>query len=144
VPAGLGANELFINCTYEAILTALNRAAYTLVPYHKKKTLSKFWWDQERKSLKDDAQSTHIIWIISAGKPRSGVIFQNRNKDKYKYQLNIKENKANEKLLFTNILQSCFTNSNALPMKRECTPSLILLILLGYASHRRASDQRAR
>jgi len=31
-----------------------------------------------------------------------------------------------------------------LPVKRECTPSLFLLILLGYASHRRASDQRTR
>jgi len=30
----------------------------------------------------------------------------------------------------------------ALLVKRECTPSLFLLILPGYASHRRASDQR--
>jgi len=44
----------------------------------------------------------------------------------------------------THILQSCFITYNALPMKRVCTPSLILLILLGYASHRRASDQRPR
>jgi len=45
---------------------------------------------------------------------------------------------------FMFILQICFTTSNAFPVNWECTPSLILLILLGYASHRRASDQRAR
>jgi len=112
VPAGLGVTELFIDFTYEAILTALNRAASISVPYHKKKAFSKFWWDQEMKSLKEDAQSTHIIWI-SAGKPRSGIIFQNRNKAKNKYRLHIKENKANEKLLITNKLQSELCSKNS-------------------------------
>jgi len=31
-----------------------------------------------------------------------------------------------------------------LPVERECTPSMFLMILPGYTSHRRASDQRTR
>ena len=98
------AAEMFVDTTYENILTALHNAATASVPYHRKKCSSKFWWNEEMKELKKNAHSTHLTWV-TAGKPRSGPIFQNRNKAKYKYRLQIKENKANEKLVVTNKLQ---------------------------------------
>ena len=53
------------------------------------------------KTFKAEEFSAHSIWI-NAGKPRRGPIFLNRNKAKYKYQMQIKENKAKEKLLTNN------------------------------------------
>ena len=65
--------ESIIDSTYEAVIVALINSASVSVPYHKKKHLSKFWWDQEMKTLKAEAFSTYSIWV-NAGKTRSGPI----------------------------------------------------------------------
>jgi len=55
--------------------------------------------------LKHDSLRTHEVWV-KAGKPRSGILFKERNEAKYKYKLKIKMNKKSEKQLKTPSLQN--------------------------------------
>jgi len=84
-----------INYVYDSITCALFSAGQEAVPVHVKKS-KKFWWDQFLSAAKDEAQSTHNIWV-NAGRPRSGPIFLVRNQAKYKYRLHIKNGKKKEK-----------------------------------------------
>ena len=55
---------------YFQTVHALKIAGKTFVPSHKK-NFTKFWWDEQMRSVTDTSMIKHRIWI-EAGKPRSG------------------------------------------------------------------------
>ena len=100
-----------INSIYNLVVSSIQSASRAAVPVHKK-NYQKFWWDQLMSLAKDEAMCTHAAWV-DAGKPRSGPIFQTRNQAKYKYRLEIKNNKNSEKLVISDKLQEDLCNKNS-------------------------------
>jgi len=49
------------------------------------KNFFKFWWDEELKSLKEASINTDKLWK-SAGRPRSGPIFNEQQSSKLRYR----------------------------------------------------------
>jgi exonuclease III len=83
-----------IETVYSKIILGLNNAALQTVPRIESNFL-KFWWDQELNVAKDKAIASNINWI-AAGKPNSGIIFDERKKDKYAYRNCIRQKKKKE------------------------------------------------
>jgi exonuclease III len=102
--------EKHIDEIYVSIIEALKKAGNEALPIHTK-TSAKFWWNHDLQNLKLKAIDTHEKWL-SAGKPRSGPIFQSRNAAKYDYRWHIKQEKLNEKKLVTDKLQSDLCNKS--------------------------------
>jgi exonuclease III len=99
-----------IDSTYNTIISVLNNAAYQHVPRVKANVL-KFWWDQELSELKDKAIASNKLWM-EAGKPRNGVIFDNRKSDKYKYKCLIKRKQLETRENITNDLHEALMNKD--------------------------------
>ena len=99
--------ELF----YSDIINALLQSCKEVVPILKVNAL-KYWWDQEMDILKNNSILSHREWL-NAGKPRSGPIFEKRNRDKYTYRNKIKSHKSSEKCEISNDLHECLINKNS-------------------------------
>jgi hypothetical protein len=52
----------------------------------------KFWWSSDLSNLKKQSIFSHNSWL-TAGKPLSGTIAENKNKDKLRYKLAMKKAK---------------------------------------------------
>ena len=101
-----------INDYYLKITSLLKDISSECIPvFGNKKNSQKFWWDEEMKILKQASITTHQAWV-SAGKPRQGICFDERNKAKYKYRWKIKNDKKSEKLLKSSSLQDKLKNKN--------------------------------
>jgi len=88
-------NQDTIEGWYTDIVEAVTQAASTTVPKVKSGTLKHFW-DEELNELKRTSINSHDLWV-EAGKPRSGDIYANRTRDKYKYKAAINARKLTEK-----------------------------------------------
>ena len=88
-----------INNIYEEIVDALVVSAVAAVPICRQ-NFFKFWWNQELDCLKENSIESHKLWV-SAGRPRSGPIFNKRNKDRSAYRLAIKRNEFESTQHFT-------------------------------------------
>lgn len=91
-----------IESWYNSIVNALLQASYCTIPYTKANNF-KYWWNDNLNILKQKCIESHTAWV-SAGKPRSGPIFQKRNADKTLYRQNIKFYKDNENKTASNSL----------------------------------------
>ena len=75
--------------TVEALIAASD-SCITVLPQN----ALKHWWNSDLSNLKKQSITSHNIWL-NAGKPLSGILFENKNKDKMRYKLAIKQSKAN-------------------------------------------------
>ncbi len=91
-----------IDNIYEKIITALKLCAAIAIPL-RRKNFFKFWWSQELDCLKDSAMESDKLWK-SAGRPRSGPLYDKRFADKRAYRVAIRKNKRDSDGLFTNDL----------------------------------------
>jgi exonuclease III len=91
-----------INNVYNDVINALHCSANGVVPTHKE-NYYKFWWSQDLSCLKDNAIKSHKLWK-AAGKPRSGLIFQNYQSDKSLFKKRIREAQLEETWSYSNEL----------------------------------------
>ena len=91
-----------IDIIYEKIITALKLCAAIAIPL-RRKNFFKFWWSQELDCLKDSAMESDKLWK-SAGRPRSGPLYDRRFADKRAYRVAIRKNQRDSDGLFTNDL----------------------------------------
>ncbi|HMK58149.1 MAG TPA: hypothetical protein VK462_03780, partial [Nitrososphaeraceae archaeon] len=95
---------------YSSIVHALHNAAVQTIPSVETGCL-KFWWDQELNCYKDKAILSNNRWI-AAGKPRAGVVFEEKKKDKYAYRCCIRQKKNRELGDITNTLHESLLSKN--------------------------------
>jgi exonuclease III len=87
---------------YMNIVNALNNSAVGVVPLHKK-GFYKYWWCQTLDCLKESAIKSCQLWK-TAGKPRSGHIFQSYQAEKLAYKRRIRQGQREEAENYTNEL----------------------------------------
>jgi hypothetical protein len=87
---------------YNEIVEILNHYANCFVP-QRSKSYFKFWWSEELDCLKDNAMQSSSIWK-EAGKPRSGLIFNQYRSDKQAYRLAIRQHKDDDARVYSNDL----------------------------------------
>lgn len=76
------------------------------------KSFFKFWWDEELSRLKQDSIDSERAWR-NAGKPRSGVVFGNRNACRLRYRKRLRDNKLFEAKRYTNNLHDKLINKDS-------------------------------
>ena len=69
----------------------------------RRKSFCKFWWSQGLDLLNDNSFRSHIIWL-TAGKPHSGLIADQRRKDTLAYKHAIHVEQQRERTCYTNNL----------------------------------------
>jgi len=97
-----------LNNIYDKTVCILQHCANMCVP-KRRKNFYKFWWNQELDLLKGESIKSYKNWQ-SAGRPRSGVIFNKFRADKLAYKLAIRENQKREKCTYTNDLHDALSN----------------------------------
>ena len=95
---------------YSSIVHALHNVAVQTIP-HVESGCLKFWWDQEPNCFKDKAILSNKKWI-AAGKPKFGVVFEEKKRDKYAYRHCIRQKKARELGDITNELHENLLSKN--------------------------------
>ena len=89
-------------CYKQIVVQVLNTSAQMCIPQLASHVL-KPWWSRALSEMKQQSILVHHTWV-EAGKPRYGSIFENKNKIKLKYKLEIKrhnydaQNKISEEL----------------------------------------------
>jgi len=91
-----------IEAIYHSIINSLLSSSKLAVPANTKNYF-KFWWDEKLDELKNKSIASCRIWK-TAGKPRSGPIFNMYKKDRYAYRKVIRESRLNENRVYTNNL----------------------------------------
>lgn len=91
-----------IDSIYSSVVSVLQSAASTFVPKHRK-GFFKFWWDEEMNILKEASMEANKAWK-SAGKPRHGTIFHNRQSSRAKYRKRLREKQIYSTEVYTNDL----------------------------------------
>jgi len=99
-----------IESIYASIVFSLNNCAANTIPKMRVNKL-KFWWDQEVNEMKRRATISHRAWI-DANRPSTGIIYENRKKDKYAYCNKIRQGKMKEKQDISNSLHDALINKN--------------------------------
>jgi len=102
--------QLSVDLLYSKIVNALRNTASMHVPAMKKSFL-KFWWDEELNLLKQESIKSAQLWK-SAGKPRSGKIYQKYQSDRNAYRKSIREHQQLEDSSYTNNLHEALANKN--------------------------------
>jgi len=78
-----------IDDIYDRVVAALKSSALVAIPY-RLQNFFKYWWCQELDCLKQQSIESNQLWK-AAGKPRSGPIFNRRNKARRDYRLGIRK-----------------------------------------------------
>ena len=87
---------------YNDIVDILIEGANAFVPLHR----NNFWWNEELSALKADSVKSNNLWK-TAGKPRSGQLFEERQKCRLRYRRALRENEHLETQSYTNDLHEC-------------------------------------
>jgi len=98
------------NIIYDRLVEGLCFSANMHIPKHKK-NFFKFWWSQELDMFKEKAIASCREWK-SAGKPKSGPIFQQYIKDKSSYKQCIRKAQSAETTCYTNDLHEALLRKN--------------------------------
>ena len=99
-----------IDAFYDEIVLALNTCADSCI-VKCSKNFFKHWWSEELNLRKNDSIVTFNAWK-SAGKPRSGSLFNNMNRAKMLYKQEIRFCKQSDKLTMSDDLADCLMNKN--------------------------------
>ena len=100
-----------IDRLYCAVVAALKYSAGQCIP-QRTKNFYKFWWNEELAELKRLAIASANTWK-DAGKPKSGPIFSNYNKDKLRYKQAISKERVRERDVFTNELHDALLRKSS-------------------------------
>ena len=92
----------YVNKVYDQLVNILNVCANNTVPARRKQ-FYKFWWNEELDCLKYESKVSHELWK-SAGKPRSGSVFNRYKSSKLLYKKRIREYQQQETESYTNDL----------------------------------------
>lgn len=76
-----------------------------------KKGFFKFWWNEEVNLLKEASIESDKLWK-SAGKPRDGPIFANRQSCRFKYRKCLRDNRKFDTEQYTNDLHDALLQKN--------------------------------
>ena len=103
----------YIETVYESIVSVLHNSAKMFIPRLRQTTL-KPWWSDILNKLKAKALDSHILWE-ACGRPRSGLIFDVRNRDKLNYKAEIRRAKRSTESSISNELYEnlCHKDSTA-------------------------------
>ena len=96
---------------YRDAVAALKYSADLSIPQHVK-NFYKFWWNNKLTELKRLAIASTNIWK-EAGKPKSGHIFSNYNKDKLRFKQAIRKELGKETEVFTNDLHDALLKKSS-------------------------------
>ena len=122
-------NNTQIDEIYANVASILINAEKAFVPRYNK-TFFKFWWNEELSILKKDAVETSKIWK-AAGKPRSGLIFNNRQRSRMQYRKRLRECEQQSTLSYTNDLHEALLRKNGVAFwkcwraKFECSSKCV-------------------
>ena len=122
-------NNTQIDEIYAYVVNILINAENFFVPRHNK-TFYKFWWNEELSILKKDAVETNKIWR-AADKPRSGLIFNNRQRSRMQYRKRLRECEQQSTLSYTNDLHEALLRKNGVSFwkcwraKFECSSKCV-------------------
>ena len=95
-------DNLCLDRIYDEIVTILTVGENQFVPRHRK-NFYKYWWNEDLKLLKQAAIESNRLWK-AARRPRSGPIFDRRQKDKSNYRRKLRESEQTSTLSYTNDL----------------------------------------
>ena len=98
------ASQDYIDKTYDKIVESLRSAAQCFVP-QRQKNFYKFWWSQELDCLKQASVNSSRLWV-TAGKPRYGPIFNDRQSCRMVYRKRLRDEQRNETTSYTNELHN--------------------------------------
>lgn len=87
---------------YNDIVNVLRLCARSFVP-ERRKNFYKFWWNEELKILKEESINSNRLWK-SAGKPRRGSLFNNRQRCRMQYRKRIRECQRESTVSYSNDL----------------------------------------
>ena len=104
-------NTSDIDRLYCDVVAALKYSADLSIP-QRAKNFYKFWWNNELTELKRFAIASANIWK-EAGKPKSGPIFSNYNKDKLRFKQAIRKERERETEVFTNDLHDALLRKSS-------------------------------
>lgn len=102
--------ENVIENIYNNIVNVLKNGTNLYVPQIKLSSL-KHWWDEDLKFQKNKSMQVFKIWS-EAGKPRSGPLFNNMNKEKQSYKKMIRERKNANKNTLSSSLEQDLSDKN--------------------------------
>jgi len=99
-----------IEDAYGTIVNILDKAANELIP-SRKHNFYKYWWNEELNVLKNNSITSHKLWVEN-GNPRSGSIFESKNKARLVYKNCINQHKKEELSSVTNSLHDALICKN--------------------------------
>ena len=109
------------------VVTSLLSSSNAAVPMHRS-SFFKFWWDEKLDELKTKSiASCRIIFLWkTAGKPRSGPIFDLHRKDRYRYAYKheIRERRLDENRIYTNDLHEALMEKHGTAFCKCCRSKL--------------------
>ena len=103
-------DSAIIDVLYGRIVDVLNLCANATIPCCRQ-DFFKFWWNQELDCLKQESIDSHRLWK-AAGQPRSGSIYDRRNKARRAYRLAIRRNEIDPIQCYSNDLHKALLQKN--------------------------------
>ena len=114
-----------LDVLYDAVVSTLIEGENQLVPI-RGKHFYKFWWNEELTLFKQMAIDAYKAWK-AAGKPRSGLVFNNRQRSRLQYRKLIKEYQQAPTSSYTNDLHEALLKKNGTAFwkcwQSNCEPS---------------------
>ena len=104
-------NSQLIDKIYKNIVDCLIDGSTFCIPVKKYNLHSKHWWNRELDALKAQSIKTHAAWV-AADKPRSGNLFDEKNKSKIIYKNKITSTRKAEGNVLSSSLQDTLLNQS--------------------------------
>jgi exonuclease III len=101
-----------IDVMYERIVVALKSCATMTVP-SRRQSFFKFWWSQELDCLKQQSIDSNQLWK-AAGRPRSGPVYDRRNKARREYRVGIRKNQMDSTEVYSNDLHEALLKKDGI------------------------------
>ena len=100
-----------INNIYRNLVHTLFNCSIKTIHQKPNSNVKKPWWDASLKGAKQSVLDAHSAWL-KAGKPRTGVIYDSRNKARASYRKQTFLRKNNSKSSVNNNLQTALLNAD--------------------------------
>ena len=84
--------QILIDFWYDSIISVLKSASDIFIP-QANDSYYKHWWNDDLNCAKNKSIDSYNIWV-SAGRPKTGAIFNLKTRDKLSYKFAIRQNKT--------------------------------------------------
>lgn len=95
---------------YNQVVQILSNSASLFIPNYRQNFL-KFWWNQELECLKQESIDSSLLWK-SVGRPRSGPIYERRNRARRAYRSAIRKKENDSVHNYSNDLHEALLKKN--------------------------------